>query len=108
MHMVSCLNRGLAEEYNGGHGTIFRSELNGHAVAIKTLRLYLTSDFDKRLSVCIFTSCTAEPPTDTWILGILQRSCCVEASTTPEHPTIAGCKSRRASARHDMRVDGPR
>jgi len=56
MHMVNCLNGGPVEEYNGGHATIFRGEHRGRAVAIKTLRLYLTSDLDKNLSVCIFAS----------------------------------------------------
>jgi len=71
MRTVSCLKGEPTEEYNGGHGIIFRSELKGHAVAVKTLRLYLTSDFDKCLSVCMFALCSAEPPSDTGILGIL-------------------------------------
>ena len=47
MHMADCLKGGLNEAYDGGHAKVFRGEHKGHAVAVKILRLYLTSDLDK-------------------------------------------------------------
>ena len=53
MHMVNCLNGGLVEECGGGQATVFRANHKGRPVAIKIMRLYLTDDFDKCLSVKI-------------------------------------------------------
>ena len=51
MHVDERLNGELIEEYNGGQATIFRAECYGRAVAVKTVRIYVTSDFDKCFSV---------------------------------------------------------
>jgi hypothetical protein len=51
MHIENCLNEELIEEYDGGHANIFRGKHKGRPVAIKIVRLYLTCDFDKYLSV---------------------------------------------------------
>jgi len=59
MHMPNCLDGELTEVYDGGHANLFRGEHKGRAVAIKILRLYLTSDFDKCCSVSILTLRTA-------------------------------------------------
>lgn len=47
MHIENCLNGPVDEEYGGGCGTVSRGEHRGRPVAIKTLHLYLTSDFEE-------------------------------------------------------------
>jgi len=110
MHMANCLDEELTEEYDGGHANIFKGEHKGRAVAIKVLRLYLTSDFDKHFRVSMLTTCTAGTPIDTRILDVLPRSRRMEAPPAPEHPAVAGCESgpRTVQARHDIRMDGSR
>ena len=51
MHVGERLNGELIVEYNGGQAIVYRAEHNGRAVAVKTVRIYLTSDFSKCLSV---------------------------------------------------------
>ena len=54
MHVDDCLSGELIEEYDGGHATVFRGQHKGRPVAVKIVRLYLTSNFDKCFSVDIF------------------------------------------------------
>ena len=100
--MENCLDGELYKEYDRGHVNIFRGKHKDCPVAIKIVRLYLTSDFDKRFSMSIPALCIAEDPIDTGVPGILPRSCCVEASPTPAHFTAVGCEYRMAPARHDI------
>lgn len=51
MRIENCPNGPSDEEYGGGCGTISRGEYRGRPVAIKTLQLYLTSDFEECFSV---------------------------------------------------------
>ena len=51
MHMADCLNGELIEEYDGGQANIFRGKHKGRSVAIKIMRLYLTSNLEECLSV---------------------------------------------------------
>ena len=51
MHIEHCPIDPMCEEYDGGCATVYRSEYRGRAVAVKTLRLYLTSDFEERFGV---------------------------------------------------------
>ena len=60
MRMDNCVNGELVEECNGGHATVFRSEHKGRPVAVKIIRVYLTSDFGKCLSVNTLIPYTAE------------------------------------------------
>ena len=39
------------EEYRGGHASVFKGEDRGRPVAIKVVRLYITSDLEKCLGV---------------------------------------------------------
>ena len=64
MHVDSCLNGELIEEYNGGHATVFRGEHKGRPVAVKSVRIYLTSDFGKCLGVNILAPYTVGVPID--------------------------------------------
>jgi len=54
MHIIDCLNGELTEKDYGGHADIFQAIHKGRQVAVKIVRLYLTSDFDKCLSVKMF------------------------------------------------------
>lgn len=51
MRIENCPNGPMDEEYGGGCGTVSRGEYRGRPVAIKTLHLYLTSDFEECFSV---------------------------------------------------------
>jgi len=51
MHMAERLSGKLVEEYDGGHAIVSRAEHNGRPVAVKVMRIYLTSDFDECFSV---------------------------------------------------------
>ena len=64
MHMVNCLNGELVEEYDGGQASVFRGKHKGRPVAIKIIRLYLTSDFDRCLSVNMLLLCLAQATSD--------------------------------------------
>ena len=58
MHVDKHWDGELVEEYNGGQANIFRAEYRGRRVAVKTVRIYLTSDIGKCTSVSILT-CTS-------------------------------------------------
>ena len=55
MHVNKQLTGKPVEEYSGGHATVFRAERHGYQVAVKTARIYMTSDFGKCLSVSATT-----------------------------------------------------
>ena len=107
MRMDNCFDGELTEVDGGGHAYVFRGEHGGRAVAIKTLRLYLTSDLGKIQSVTMSSHIT-EAPTETEIPGIHPRSCYMEAPPTPKHPTVAGCEHRHRTVPTcpDIRMDG--
>ena len=108
MHMENCLNEDSTEDDDEGRANMFRGKHKGLPVGVKIVHLYLTGDFGKYLSVSILKPRVAEVLVDTGISGILPRSCRMETSPTPEHPTFAGCESRTAPAGHDIRMDGSR
>ncbi|KAF9645564.1 kinase-like protein [Thelephora ganbajun] len=47
MRIENCLGGPMDEEYEGGCATVFRGKYRGHPVAIKTVRLYLTSNLEE-------------------------------------------------------------
>lgn len=47
MRVDGRLNGELTEECRGGYATVFKAEHRGYIVAVKTVRIYLTSDFGK-------------------------------------------------------------
>ena len=64
MRIGNCLNGELIEEYDGGQANIFRGKHKGRPVAVKIMRLYLTSDFHKCLSVKTLPPYLAEVTSD--------------------------------------------
>ena len=55
MHIDRRLDRELIKEDNGGHATVFRAGHKGHRVAVKTVRIHLTSNIDKCTSVNVLS-----------------------------------------------------
>lgn len=104
MHIAGCLNREDSEKYRGVNTSVFRGEYKGRPVAIKVLRLYLTSDVDKCLKASALAHPVVEILADTRIPGIFPRSGHMEASPASKHPTIVGCRSRSRTAQafHDI------
>ena len=51
MRIENCPTDPMCEGYDGGYATVYRSEYKGRAVAVKTLHLYLSSDFKECFSV---------------------------------------------------------
>jgi hypothetical protein len=51
MQLDMGLTGEMTEEHNEGYAVVFRAQHNGRPVAVKTMRIHLTSDFDKCLSV---------------------------------------------------------
>lgn len=55
MHVEGGLTTELVEAERGGHATIFRAQHNNRSVAVKTIRITMSSDFDKCHSVSTST-----------------------------------------------------
>ena len=51
MHIEDCSD--LANERRGGSASVSQGMCRGRKVAVKTLHLYVTSDYDERFGVCI-------------------------------------------------------
>lgn len=51
MRIGDCSGNLTDEEYGGGSATVSRGEYRGRSVAVKTLNLYLTSDFEDYFDV---------------------------------------------------------
>lgn len=106
MHIGNYLNREPVEVYAGGYANIFRGEHKGRPVAIKIIRLYQTSDSAKCFSVSTVIPYPTQVAINGEVPGILPGSRRMEAPSTPERLTSAGCESRAAPLRHDIRMDG--
>ena len=53
MRMDDCLDKELIGVTDGGYAYVYRGEYEGRAVAVKILRLYVTSDRDKCFRVSL-------------------------------------------------------
>ena len=58
MHIENCPNGPTDEGIAGGCATVYRGEYRGRSVAIKTLCLYTTSDFEECFGVSVQLSHT--------------------------------------------------
>lgn len=62
MRIESCFVDPMNKEYDGGSVAVFRGEYQGRPVAIKTLRLYITGDFEACFGVSDkFSDTTGDP-----------------------------------------------
>lgn len=104
MHIAGCPRREDTEKYRGVNTSVFRGEYKGRPVAIKVLRLYLTSDVDKCLKASVLAHSVIEILADTRIPGIFPRSSHMEASPASKYHTIVGSRSgsRTPQAFHDI------
>ena len=55
LHIEGC--SGVANERHGGSASVSQGIYRGRKVAIKTLNLYVTSDYDELFGVCIKSLC---------------------------------------------------
>jgi len=53
MRIENCSTDPMDEEHDGGYATVSRGIYRGRPVAIKTLRLYLTSNFEDHFGVSV-------------------------------------------------------
>jgi hypothetical protein len=88
MHVENSLDGELVRLYNGGHANVVRGEYKGRPVAVKAVRLNLTSDFGKCLSVNTFAPHAPEFPIDH---GVYRNSV--------ERPLRGGTSATRTSYR---------
>ena len=51
MHIENCQVVPTSEAHNGGFEIVYQGVYRGQAVAVKTLRLYITSNFEERFGV---------------------------------------------------------
>ena len=51
MHIKNCQVGSTSEEFSGGFANVYRGAYRGQAVAVKTLRLYIISDFEECFGV---------------------------------------------------------
>ena len=51
MRIGDCSNEFVDGEYEGGFATVFKSKHQDREVAVKTLRFYLTSDYEEHFGV---------------------------------------------------------
>lgn len=76
-------------ETGGGFGDVYRGEFGGRPVAIKVMRLWVSSDLNNFLSVCTaFQAPHREPALKHSSTEVLPRSSFLEALETPKHSTI--------------------
>ncbi|KAF9793424.1 kinase-like domain-containing protein [Thelephora terrestris] len=52
VHVPHCYDRSGTPKYHGGYADVWKGELDGHPVAVKVLRVYSTSDFEKIKNRC--------------------------------------------------------
>ena len=91
MHLGACLTGELVEAVHGGQAVIYQAQHNNHLVAVKTIRINMSSDFDKCYSVNGLTFTCLENFLTVEFVGILSGGCCVETSPTPKYSAIAWC-----------------
>ena len=84
-------------DYGGGFADVYRGECDGHAVAIKVIRFYASTDAGLFLSVGAPFRTSHENQLIPSLSEVLSRSCRMEAPPTPKYS---------AFARRDVGCDG--
>ena len=102
MHLRKDLAEELVEVDHEGHAAIFQTRHDNRQVAVKTIRVYMNSDFGKCHSVNILTAVCSKRPLITGFVEILSRGCCMEASPAPKHLAITWRGSGRTPTLDDI------
>ena len=79
-------------QFEGGFGVVYKGGYRGGAVAIKSMKLYTSSNLKKCLSVGIPIRNSGLAPTQPFT-EVLPRGRRMETSTAPKHSTIARCNA---------------
>ena len=96
------------EVYNGGFATVYQGVYRGREVAVKALRLYITSDFQECSGVRNGGSqiSNGRSVLITRSLGVSQGGHRLETPTTPAHFTIHRPDPKLLPTRDGIRMDG--
>jgi len=105
MHIPDC-SEGSVEIESGGFGDVSRGMHKGHQVAIKVVRMYVTSDLETIRSVSLFLCLYV--CLDKRTAEILPRGGRLEASPAPQHLTAARSDGKQTPVCSGFAVDGPR
>ena len=95
--------------YYGGHSEVWKSQHEGREVAVKVLRVYQTSNFNKVRRVSRgYDYPKSVLPAECHVPEILQRSLNVESTVSPEHTSAVGSHDGRTPVCNDIGMDGQR
>ena len=84
MHIPDC-SKGAVEVERGGFANVSQGTYRGRRVAIKVVRVYITSDLDVILSVSLLFDLHRRTRMNQWIAELLPRGSCLEAPPASEH-----------------------
>lgn len=100
-------NRFDDPQYRGGYADVWKGEYQGRKVAVKVLRMYVSSDLDKITSVC-FRLGSSESSADQVFAEIQQRSYNVEKPQKSKCAPVVRSNNGRQAPHNDITMDGQR
>jgi len=104
MHVPDC-SEGSVEIECGGFANVSQSMYQGRRVALKVVRVYITSDLEVILSVSIaYLHCHTR--SNEWIAEILSRGRRLETPLASQHLAAPWSDSERTPVRSGFRMDG--
>ena len=104
--LIHDCSEGSVEIECGGFADVSQGMYEGRRVAIKVVRMYVTSDLDAIRSVSVSTTPLYLP--NKYITEILSRRGRLEAPSTSQYTTASWCDVKRIPVRSGFRVDGQR
>ena len=87
IHIPDC-SKDSVEVERGGFADVSQGIYQGRRVAIKVVRVYITSDLDVILGVSLLFYLHRHICVDNWISELLPRGCRLEAPPAYKYPTI--------------------
>ena len=104
MHIPDC-SEGSIEVESGGFADVSQSTYQGRRVALKVVRVYITSDLEVILGVN-FSSPLRHTWLNEWTTEILSRGCCLETPLASKHRPAPRSDGERTPVCFGLRVDG--